>query len=290
MKSSTGTNISPTAAFCTGYYREPFLSLCSNIPDASVYSPNDFYVEWGPVFHRGRLDGTARVLILGMVPTQLELITRRILMGDAGQRVQGFLAKLGLIKSYVMINTFIYSIANSKAPGIYQDHPAIAAYRHAWIDALITPDVDAVIGLGARADAAFTLWRKTSKGQSFSGTYVNIVHPTQPESAAHGNPARLASATAALLDNWNAALEVLHRHIRSPDRVVKLVPYQNGFAADDILPIPRFDLPVGTPAWMSETGLWATRPTGDRLAKRSNITISPPDAIYRQWGTDTRKS
>lgn len=116
MKSSTGTNAFPTAAFCTGYYREPFLSLCSNIPDASVYSPNDFYVEWGPVFHRGRLDGTARVLILGMVPTQLELITRRILMGDAGQRVQGFLAKLGLIKSYVMINTFIYSIANSKAP------------------------------------------------------------------------------------------------------------------------------------------------------------------------------
>jgi len=286
MKSSRGTSVSSSAAFCTGYYREPFLSLCSNYPGSSVYSPNDFYVEWGPVFHRGRLDGTARVLVLGMVPTQLELLTRRILMGDAGQRVQGFLAKLGLVRSYVMINIFIYGIANSKAPGIYQDHPAVANYRHAWMDALTTPDVDAVIGLGARADAAFSIWRNTTGGQHFSGTYVNIVHPTQPESAAHGNSARLAVATAALLDNWNAALELLHKNIRVPDRVIKLVPYQDHFSADDVLPIPLFDLPAGTPAWMGETALWASRPAGDRLAKRSNITISPPAAVYGNLGID----
>lgn len=280
MKSFTSTNVSTPPTFCTGYYHEPFLSLCSDVPGPSVYLPNDFYVEWGPVFHRGRLDGSARVLILGMVPTQLELITRRILMGDAGQRLQGFLAKLGVVKSYVMINTFLYSIANSKAPGIYQDHPAIATYRHAWIDALITPDVDAVIGLGSRADAAFALWRQTTAGQRFSGAYLNIVHPTQPESAAHGNPQRLAAATAALLNNWNQALEVLHKQIRSPDAAVTLVPYRDSFTPGDVLPIPPFDLPAGTPGWMGQTAMWATRPAGDRAAKRASITISPPRGIY----------
>jgi hypothetical protein len=283
MKPSARTKTTPDAVFCPGYYREPFISLCSQVPDQSVYPPKDFYVEWGPVFHRGRLDGTARVLILGMVPTQLEIIARRILVGEGGQRVQGFLAKLGLTRSYVMVNTFIYSIANSKAPAIYQDHPAMTAYRHAWLDALVTPEIDAVIGLGARADASFSAWLLTPAGRGFAGTYVNIIHPTQPESAAHGNPARLASSTAALLDNWNAGLELLHKQIRSPDRIVKLVPYQNGFVADDVLPIPLFDLPAGTPAWMGEARVWATRPSGDRLAKRASITISPPGYIYRQW-------
>ena len=246
-------------------------------------------MEWGPVFHRGRLDGTARVLILGMVPTQLELITRRILMGEAGQRVQGFLAKLGLERSYVMLNTFIYSIANSKAPGIYQDHPSISGYRHAWIDALVTPGIDAVIGLGARADAAFAAWRQTSTGKMFSGAYVNIVHPTQPESAAHGDPARLAAATAALLDNWNAGLTLLHKTIRTPDHDVKLTPYQSRFTPDDVRSVPLFDLPVATPEWMGEASVWATRPGGDRMVKRASITVSPPESVYRQFDiTDSR--
>ncbi len=284
MTASHSGKVSPRHTFCTGYYREPFLTLCSNLPDATAYSPKDFYVEWGPVFHRGRLDGTARVLILGMVPTQLELIARRILMGEAGQRVQGFLAKLGLERSYVMLNTFIYSIANSKAPGAYQDHPVISGYRHAWIDALVTADIDAVVGLGARADAAFAAWRQTPNGKSFSGAYVNIVHPTQPESAAHGDPARLAAATAALLDNWNGGLALLHKTIRIPDHDVKLTPYRSGFTPDDLRPVPLFDLPVATPAWMGQATSWATRPSGDRMEKRASIIVCPPESVYRQFG------
>ena len=82
--------------FDSGYGNEPFRALCADFPDEKVYPPADFRTEWGPIFHRGRLDGSARVLILGQDPAQHESISRRILVGEAGQRIQGFLAKLGI--------------------------------------------------------------------------------------------------------------------------------------------------------------------------------------------------
>lgn len=64
----------------------------------------------GPLFHRGRLDGSARVLVVGQDPAQHESVTRRILVGAAGQRTQGFLARLGIDSSYVMVNAFLCSV------------------------------------------------------------------------------------------------------------------------------------------------------------------------------------
>ena len=96
--------------FDPGYGAEPFRSLCGNCPDTTTYPAKDFRVEWGPIFHRGRLDGSARVLVLGQDPAAHEAICRRILVGVAGHRTQGFLAKLGIDTSYVMINTFLYSV------------------------------------------------------------------------------------------------------------------------------------------------------------------------------------
>ena len=47
--------------FCTGYVHEPYKSLVGDYPGEDVYPPADFRTEWGPIFHRGRLDGTARI-------------------------------------------------------------------------------------------------------------------------------------------------------------------------------------------------------------------------------------
>ena len=82
-------------------------------PDASVYPPGQFRVEWGPIFHRGRLDGSARILVIGQDPAQHETIVRRVLVGEAGRRLQGFLTKLGITRSYAIINTFLYSVYGS---------------------------------------------------------------------------------------------------------------------------------------------------------------------------------
>ncbi len=96
--------------FDPGPVGEPLAPLARDYPGAEVYPPADFRLVWGPLSHRGRLDGSARVLIVGQDPGQHESIARRILVGEAGQRVQGFLAKLGRERSYVMLNPFLYSI------------------------------------------------------------------------------------------------------------------------------------------------------------------------------------
>ena len=111
-------------SFDPGYGQEPFRTLAAEYPEADLYPPDQFRVEWGPVFHRGRLDGSARVLVLGQDPAQHETIVRRILVGEAGRRLQGFLAKLGVTRSYVLVNTFLYSVYGSvKArTSLYQLH------------------------------------------------------------------------------------------------------------------------------------------------------------------------
>lgn len=91
-----------------GYIEKPFADLAASYPGERVYPFADFLTEWGPIFHRGRLDGTARVLLLGQDPGQHENILRRILVGEAGRRVQGFLAKLGITKRYVLLNALLH--------------------------------------------------------------------------------------------------------------------------------------------------------------------------------------
>ena len=81
---------------CPGYNEAPFDALVADYPGVDVYPAKDFRVEWGPIFHRGRLDGSARVLLLGQDPATHESISRRILVGEAGQRTQGLLARIGI--------------------------------------------------------------------------------------------------------------------------------------------------------------------------------------------------
>src|SRR5687768_2030880 len=121
--------------FDPGYTREPFLGLCADYPVEDVYPLGQFRLEWGPVFHRGRLDGSARVLVIGQDPAQHETIARRILFGEAGHRLQGFLAKLGVDRSYVMINAFLYCLLG-KTGNKHRTNKRIATYRNRWLDAL----------------------------------------------------------------------------------------------------------------------------------------------------------
>ena len=64
--------------------------------------PSDFRLDFGPVMYRGRLDGTARVLIIGQDPAANELVGHRIFVGASGQRVQGFLRKLGIVRDWLI--------------------------------------------------------------------------------------------------------------------------------------------------------------------------------------------
>src|SRR3954452_13504326 len=122
--------------FDPGPVAEPYASLGRDYPGPDLYPTAAFRTEWGPIFHRGRLDGSARVLVIGQDPAASEDITRRILVGEAGHRVQGLLAKLGIDRSYVMVNTFLYSVYGQQAGTKHHNDAGIVAYRNRWLDAL----------------------------------------------------------------------------------------------------------------------------------------------------------
>jgi uracil-DNA glycosylase len=258
------------SAFDLGYAKPPFTSLVEEVPGPSVFPPEDFRLEWGPVFHRGRLDGSAKLLVIGQDPAQHETIIRRILVGEAGHRIQGFLAKLGLDRSYVMVNTYVYSVFGQGRGNRHRTNPRIAAYRNRWLTALFREsEIEAVVALGSLADSAWETWRATADGQGFDPKYRRITHPTQPQASGGG-----AAATRAMLANWNDALQALHP-LANPDRSGALRPYGDAFREGEKLPIPPEDTPAGTPEWMRLNDGWADRP-GTGLKKRRTITVTVP--------------
>lgn len=95
-----------TLAFRPGYGEAPYAALVSDCPGKAGSPIKSFRLEWGPIFHRGRLDGTARLRVLGQDPAQHEAILRRTPVGTARKRVQGFLARLGLTRSHTMVVAF----------------------------------------------------------------------------------------------------------------------------------------------------------------------------------------
>jgi hypothetical protein len=264
--------------FDAGYGKNPFRTLVEDVPDATVFPTKDFRTEWGPVFHRGRLDGSARVLVIGQDPAQHEVIARRTLVGGAGHRVQGFLAKLGLTRSYVMINTYVYSVFGQGGGNKHKKNATIAAYRNRWFEALLPGQIQGVVALGQLADAAWQTWRATPAGAAFNGVYTPVTHPTQPESSSKGNKAKRDAAITKMLQGWNTALQSLKPAVTA-DVPGPLVPYGTAFLPAELPDIPQEDFPAGSPPWMCGNADWARRTGADDKLKRVTITVTIPKAF-----------
>ena len=264
-------------AFDPGPVAEPFLSLASDYPGTEVYPEAGFRVEWGPIFHRGRLDGSARVLVIGQDPAASENITRRILVGAAGHRFQGFLAKLGISQSYVMVNTFLYSVYGQQSATKHKNDAGIIAYRNRWLAAITaTGQLEAVIALGQLADDSWSKFKSQADAGTAALPYAHITHPTAPDSSSRNDPKKLAEAIKVMLANWNTALQHLHPQIAHPDSPGPLVLYGEDFAPGDLAEIPEADLPPGLPAWMRSPAAWAKRTGTTAASKRSTITVTVP--------------
>jgi len=269
--------------FDTGYAQPPFDALCRDYPGADVYAPDDFRVEWGPIFHRGRLDGSARVLVLGQDPGAHECIARRVMVGEAGQRVQGYLARLGVTTSYVMLNAFLYPVYGQSGGNRNIGDAAIAAYRHRWLEAiLVDSQIEAVIAFGRLADLAWQRWKATPDGMACDVAYQALRHPTYPEGSSGGNRQKYADAMLAMLTQWNAALHELAPAIQHTDDERDLVLYGDSLTPEDRSPIPERDLPAGIPAWMRSVDSWAVRRGETTETKRATVVITVPKR-HRPW-------
>src|SRR5881392_4392151 len=112
------------------------------------------------MFYRGRLDGSARLLCVASDPGPTERIAGRTLVGNAGQRVQGLLAKLGMTRSYVCVNAWPYALHPARA-GAAKETLADAEqrlWRNAFYDLVTGPTLEVIIAFGAMAQEAVSQW------------------------------------------------------------------------------------------------------------------------------------
>lgn len=222
--------------------------------------PSDFEDEyddymwtlWGPTYYRGRLDKTARVLVLGSDPGPTECVpfARRCMVGDTGQRVQGLLHKLGLDKSYLIMNAFPYALYPSASNAGKGDeinaNPTVVAWRNKiFASAIDETKLQAVILFGFQARNAWDLWPDHPDVPVF-----DLPHPSRFD----GEP------DSGLLARYRPTVERL-RQIVTPDseQLRDNNPnYGREFTEFDFGRIPRCDLPASaiidgveepTPEW-----------------------------------------
>ena len=175
---------SVTHTFDPGPIGEPYASLVAAYPGPDVYPPDSFRVEWGPIFHRGRLDGTARLLVIGQDPAQSEAIVRRILVGEAGHRTQGLMAKLGFDRRATCwsIRSCTRSTARRAATNTRTTRGSSSTATAGCGRSSASNQIEAVLALGGLADDAWQKWKQTPVGQGYSPAYQHVTHPTAPES------------------------------------------------------------------------------------------------------------
>jgi hypothetical protein len=184
---------------------------------------------------------------------------------------------LGIERSYVMINVFLYSVYGQGGGERHKKDPGIIAYRNRWLQALLIGSrVRAVIAFGGLADLAWKQWKETPDGDASDVAFLVAMHPTYPEGSSKGDPDKLAEATQRLLVNWNEALESLAAVITEPDVVRPLKLYGTQFEPEDYREIPEMDLPAGLPSWMRGRGGWASRKGETPEEKRATLVVQVP--------------
>lgn len=94
-----------------------------------------FRWQFGPMFYRGRTGkNQVKVLIIGQEGAQDENVSDRSFTGGTGGRMQNMLHAMGIDRSYLFINTFVYTIQ-----GQYADYaPMMIDGRVVWRN-LLTP-------------------------------------------------------------------------------------------------------------------------------------------------------
>lgn len=149
-----------------------------------------FRFEMAPIFYRGRLDGTARVLVVGQDAATDEALVHRAFVGGTGQKVQHLLNQIGITRSYVAVNTFIYSIFEQYDE--FTDELAMSTeikdfrndvMKKVWEESKI----ELIISFGSAAHDSVRKFRDEKLGGKFPSNvrWVTFLHPG---AAAVGQP------------------------------------------------------------------------------------------------------
>jgi uracil-DNA glycosylase len=129
----------------------------------AVLGREAFRWHHGPMFFRGRLDGSAKVVVVGQEGAQDESLSHRSFTGGTGARMQHLLRHLGLDRSYLFLNSFVYPIfgqyTDDLRPLAQDPRSPIVAHRHLIFDkAILDGDARLVIAVGNAAKESVATW------------------------------------------------------------------------------------------------------------------------------------
>ena len=252
----------------------------------AVVGREAFRWHHGPMFFRGRLDGSARVVVVGQEGAQDESLSHRSFTGGTGARIQHLLCHLGLNRSYLFLNSFVYPIfgqyTDDLRPLAQDRRSPIASHRHRILDkAVVDGDARLVIAVGRAAKESVATWIQAHGGsadperldQASMGSLparvraVGVVHP----GAAAGG------ATSEIRADFQRACDLVRSLVESDagwlpadpgvDRNLA-APFQYRSAA-----VPYRDFPFGTCPGLGRGGPPATGPTPS-----GRSSCSPPPA------------
>ncbi len=229
----------------------PVKDLIDRVPDyrAAVGDESTFWYAFGPVLYRGRLDGSARVLGIASDPGPTECLpfVRRTLVGDSGQKVQGFLARLGLTRSYVLVNAFAVALHPARAAmarQLLEANAVLEAWRHQFYDRLLSGRVQAIVAFGENGQLAYDVWARANPAV-LRVPVVKVAHPAAVDRTGSGNDAALKG--------WARAVTRLRQVVTpDPDGDAGSATFGAYFTENDYARVPRWDLPRQAPLYAGD--------------------------------------
>lgn len=143
-----------------------------------------FRWHFGPMFYRGRLiDGHVKVLVIGQEGAQDESLAARAFVGGSGSRMQHLLRHLGITRSYLFLNTFVYPIFGQYTDDLrrlaqHPDSPIVAHRHHLLDEVLARNDLRLVIAVGRAARESVVTWVRAHGGQTRGDSEVEHADPS----------------------------------------------------------------------------------------------------------------
>lgn len=136
-----------------------------------VSGREEFRWHFGPMFYRGRLgDDQVKVLIVGQEGAQDESLSHRSFTGGTGARMQNVLNHLGITRSYLFTNTFVYPIFGQYDGdnALLAQHPdsPIRRHREELFDYVVARNdtLHLVIAVGKAAQESVASWIESHGG------------------------------------------------------------------------------------------------------------------------------
>jgi hypothetical protein len=246
----------------------------------AVLGREKFRWHFGPMHYRGRLgDDDIKVVVIGQEGAQDESLACRSFVGGTGGRMQHFLQHLGITRSYLFLNTFLYPIFGQYSGDDIRrlaQHPEspIAQQRNRILDyVLARNDLQLVIAVGTAAKETAASWLAHHGGSgspsqlhkadgSVLGPNVRLLGVLHPGGASKGG-----SVSSIVADFRRAAGQVARWRSddagwlpTDPDGVASAASAYEYRSA----PIPFRDLPFGVAWRLGRGGTSSNRKDGQR--------------------------